>query len=138
MARAREAGKSWASGDRFLKSIAPGGISVAKPGERRALVEGDVLGLAALDLVLRCFGARMVRVAVDLEIARMNTNDRAADAPGLRIPAHMIADLEFVFHDDFQAGWRASDPRALQTEPLASTMRLKPRLKQCVLTIILR
>ena len=131
MARAREAGKSWASGDRFLKSIAPGGISVAKPGERRALVEGDVLGLAALDLVLRRFRARMVRVAVNIEIARVDANDRAADAPGLGIPAH-------IFHDDFQAGWRASDPRAIQTELLASTMRLKPGLKQCVLTIILR
>ena len=113
-------------------------MSVAKLGERRALVEGDVLGLAALDLVLRRFRARMVRVAVDLEIARMNANDCAADAPGLRTPAHMIADLEFVFHDDFRTGWRASDPRAIQTELLASTMRLKPGLKQCVLTIILR
>jgi hypothetical protein len=35
-------------------------------------VEGDVLGLAALDLILRRFRARMARVAVDLEIARMN------------------------------------------------------------------
>jgi Protein of unknown function, DUF488 len=45
-----------------------------------------------------------------------------------------VADLEFVFHDDFRAGWRASDPQAIQTELLASTMRLKPGLKQCVLT----
>jgi hypothetical protein len=54
-------------------------MSVAEFGERRALVEGDVLGLAALGLVLRRFRAHMVRVAVDLKIARMNANDCAAD-----------------------------------------------------------
>jgi hypothetical protein len=108
----------------------------ARPTRVAAPRDGS-FGLAALDLVLH-FRARMVRVAVDLEIARMNANDCAAGAPGLRIPAHLIAHLEFVFHDDFRAGWRASDPQAIQTELLASTMRLKPGLKQCVLTIILR
>ena len=79
--------------------------SVAKLGERRAFVKGDVLGLAALDLVLRRFRARMVRVAVNVEIARMDANDRAADAPGLGIPAHMIANLEIVLSWAFRAWW---------------------------------
>jgi hypothetical protein len=29
----------------------------------------------------------------------MNANDRPADAPGLGIPTHMIADLELVCHE---------------------------------------
>ena len=83
---------------RSLLSITPG-VSVAKPGERRTSVKGDMFGLAALDLVLRGVGARVVRVAVDLEIACMDPNDHAADAPGLRIPAHVIADVEYVLHE---------------------------------------
>jgi hypothetical protein len=128
--RARETGKSWASGDRFLKSIAPGGVSVAKSGERRAFVEGDVLGLAALDLVLRRFRARMVRVAVNIEIACMDANDRPADAPGFRIPAHMIADLEFVFHEHFRTAWCASDSRGGTNNVFERIMHLKCLLKQ--------
>ena len=57
-------------------------------------MEGNVLGLAALDLILRRFRARLVRVTFDVEIMRVHANDRAADAPGLRIPADMIANLE--------------------------------------------
>src|SRR5665213_1454079 len=103
-------GKSWALGDRFLLSIAPGeSASVAKLGERRTLVKGNVLSLAALDLVLRRFRARVVRVAVNIEISRMDVNDRAADASGLGIPAHMIAGFEFVFHD-----WSRSTLRTVE------------------------
>jgi len=72
--------------------------SIAQPGERGALVEGDMLGLAALDLVLRIVRARMVGVAVDLELAGMHADDRAADATGLGIPAHAIVNLEAFRH----------------------------------------
>lgn len=85
-----------------MKSKAQG-ASVAKSGERRTFVEGNMLGLAALDLVLRRFAAGMVRIAFDLEIARVHANDGAADPPGLRIPTHMIADFELVFHEHFRA-----------------------------------
>lgn len=44
------------------------GASVAKFGAHRALVEGDVFGLSALDLVLRRFDARMMRIAVNIEL----------------------------------------------------------------------
>ena len=74
------------------------GVSVAKPGQRRTLVEGDMLGLAALDLVLRRFGARMMRIAVNVEIACMDASDRAADTPGFGIPAHMVTDFESILH----------------------------------------
>jgi hypothetical protein len=88
------------------------GASIAKFGERRALVKSDVLGLAAFDFVLRCFRSRMVCVAVDLEIACVYTNDRAADAPGFRIPAHVIADFESIRHEDpTKANRGSAEPR---------------------------
>jgi hypothetical protein len=63
------------------------GASIAEPGKRGALVEGDMIRLAALDFVLGVFWARMVGVAFDLELTGMHAGDRAADAPGLRIPS---------------------------------------------------
>ena len=68
--------------------------SIAKPGERGTPVVGDVIRLAALDLVLWIVRARMVGVAFDLEMAPMHADDRAADTAGLGIPAHAIMDLE--------------------------------------------
>jgi len=70
------------------------GASIAKLGERGPLVEGDMIGLAALDLVLWIIGARMVGIAFDVELASMHADDRAADTSGLGIPAHAIMDLE--------------------------------------------
>ena len=97
-----EASCWWASAIAFCRRSRLAGASVAK-SEHRTLVEGNVLGLAALDLVLRRFGARMVRIAFVFEIARVDANDDAADASGFGIPAHMIADLELVFHEHFRA-----------------------------------
>ena len=74
------------------------GPSIAKLGECGSLVEGDMIRLAALDLVLWIVRARMVGVAFDLEMARMHADDRAADTAGLGIPAHAIMDLEAVRH----------------------------------------
>lgn len=68
------------------------GPSIAKLGERGTLVEGDMISLAALDLVLW-----IVR-AFDLELASMHAGDCAADAPHLGIPAHAIMDLEVLRH----------------------------------------
>jgi hypothetical protein len=62
-------------------------------------VKRNVLGLTALDFVLRRFRTRMMRVAVDLEIARMYVDNCAANAPGFRIPAHVITDFESIRHD---------------------------------------
>lgn len=90
-----------------------------------------MLGLAALDLILRSFRARVVRIAINIEIARMDANDPTADVPGLRVPAHMISDLELVLHGDFPlSAVRFQSPRWHQPEPFASIMRLKPALKQ--------
>ena len=75
-------------------------------------MEGSVIGLAAFDLVLRRFRAGMVGIAVDIEMARMDANDRAADAPGFRIPTHVVADPELVLHEYFRAAWCASSSGA--------------------------
>ena len=61
-------------------------------------MKGDMVGLAALDLVLWSVWARMMGVAIDLEITRTDADDRAADAPGFGIPAHAIMDLEALRH----------------------------------------
>ena len=74
------------------------GASIAKLGERGTPVEGDMIGLAALDLVLWIVRARMVGIALDLELASMHADDRAADTAGLGIPAHAIMDLEALRH----------------------------------------
>ena len=71
---------------------------IVKLGERRTLVEGDMIRLTALDLVLWIVRARMVSIAFDLELAGMHADDRAADPPRLGIPAHAIMDLEALRH----------------------------------------
>ena len=57
-----------------------------------------MVGLGALDLILRSVRTRMMGVAVDLEIAGTHADDRAADTSGLGIPAHAITDLEALRH----------------------------------------
>ena len=74
------------------------GTSIAKPGECGTLVEGDMIRLAALDLVLWIVRARVVGIAFDLELASMHASDCAADAPRLGIPAHAIMGLEALRH----------------------------------------
>jgi hypothetical protein len=54
-----------------------------------------MVSLGALDLILRNVRARMMSIAFVINVAPMYSDDRAADAPGLGIPAHVIADLEF-------------------------------------------
>src|SRR5690242_19291574 len=67
--------------------------------ERRALVCGDVIRFIAPDLVLRFVLAGAVRVSLVIEILCVNLDDPAAHLPGLRIPAHVIADFESFAHD---------------------------------------
>jgi hypothetical protein len=72
--------------------------SIAKLGERETLMEGDMIRLAALELVLWIVRASMVRRAFDFELASMHADDRTADASRLGIPAHPIMDLEVLRH----------------------------------------
>jgi len=57
-----------------------------------------MIRLAALDLVLWIVRARMVHIAFELELARMHTDDRAADTSSLGIPAHAIMNLKGLRH----------------------------------------
>ena len=62
--------------------------------QRRALVRGNMVGFAALDLVLRRLGARAVGVALVVEVAGVDPDDRAADVTGFRVPPDPISHLE--------------------------------------------
>src|SRR6185312_1649403 len=61
-------------------------------------MHGDVIGLAALDLVLRDFRARVVRMALVVHVPGMDAQDRATDAAGLGVPTHAVPDLEALSH----------------------------------------
>jgi hypothetical protein len=67
--------------------------SAAAP-ERRAFVQGYMIGLVALDRVLRLVPAGVMDVAFVGDVFRVHPHDPAADAAGFRIPADVIADLE--------------------------------------------
>src|SRR5574337_559298 len=72
--------------------------SVTQAMQGRAPVHGNVLGPVALDFVLRIGGAGVVCVTLPVEGLAVRGDDAAADMPGLRIPAHVIAHLECVCH----------------------------------------
>jgi hypothetical protein len=58
----------------------------------------DVIGLAALDFILRIVLARVMGISLVIDVVRMNFDDRAADMAGFRIPGHVIADFEPFRH----------------------------------------
>jgi hypothetical protein len=61
--------------------------SAPNPGERSALVQGNMVGLGALYLILRNVRARMMCITLVVDVMGVHPDDRAADAPGLGIPA---------------------------------------------------
>ena len=66
--------------------------------EGAALMGRDVIGLVALDLVLRIGLRGAMRVPLVIEIAGVNCDDGARDMAGLGIPSDVIPDLEFPGH----------------------------------------
>src|SRR5690242_14155396 len=68
--------------------------SAAQPPQGAALVQGDVIGLVALDRVLRVILAGVVGIALVVDVADVHPLDPAADPSGFGIPADVIADLE--------------------------------------------
>ncbi len=50
--------------------------SVPNPGERRALVEGNMVGLGALYLILRNVRARMMGIALVVDVMGVHPDDR--------------------------------------------------------------
>lgn len=58
-----------------------------------------VIGLIAVNLILRVVGAGVVRIALVVDVSRMHADDVAADATRLRVPAHAIAHFELRTHE---------------------------------------
>ena len=67
--------------------------------QHRALVHGNVLGLVALDLILRIVLGTMARVTLILGIAGINLDDPASDMARFGIPTDVVTDLEFCGHE---------------------------------------
>ena len=59
-----------------------------------ALVHGHVIGLVALDLVLRIVLAAVTRVTLVGSVADIHLGDVASDMTNLRVPALVVANLE--------------------------------------------
>src|SRR5437667_11928698 len=74
-------------------------LSVVHPSQRRALVQGDVLGLVALDFILWLSLTRVVGVPFVINVFRVHLDDCPADVPSLRVPGYVIAHLELSLHD---------------------------------------
>src|SRR5699024_323246 len=64
-----------------------------------ALVGCDVIGLVALDLVLRFLRRSATTVALVVEVGGVDLRDGPRDLPGLGVPSHMVTDREFARHD---------------------------------------
>ena len=62
-------------------------------------MKGDVVCRAAFDLILGNIRARVMGIALMLDVAVMHADDRAADPSGFRVPAHAITDFERVAHN---------------------------------------
>ena len=58
----------------------------------------NMVRFVALDFVLRIVFRRVMRMALVVEIVRVNPDDRAVDEAGLRIPGNVVADLEALSH----------------------------------------
>jgi len=94
----------WTLADPLWSLIGRRRRSVGKLGERRTLVCGDMISLAASNLILRRLGGRMMRMALVVEIMSVNPDNRPADVAGLRVPPDPIANLESFNHLRFPIG----------------------------------
>jgi hypothetical protein len=66
--------------------------------ERATLMGRDMVRLVALDLILRVVSRGVMPVSLIVEVAGMNFDNLSGHATGLRIPAYVISDLEFLLH----------------------------------------
>jgi uncharacterized membrane protein SpoIIM required for sporulation len=64
-------------------------------------VQRDVIALVTFDLILRLILAGVMGVAFVSNVLRVLFNDRSADMPRLRVPRHVIADLQVLYHGSF-------------------------------------
>jgi hypothetical protein len=73
------------------------GLSCTRFLQRLTFMHGDVLGLATLDFILWIILTRMMSMPLVIDGFCMHFDDLATHMAGLRVPTHMIADLE-SFH----------------------------------------
>lgn len=64
--------------------------------ESRSFVHRNMVGLVALNLVLRLIGTGVVGVSFVVHVFAMHLDDSAADVASLGIPRHMVADMEVL------------------------------------------
>jgi hypothetical protein len=61
-------------------------------------VQSDMIRFVAFDLVLWIVRARVVDIALVVNIPRVHAHDATADPAGFGIPADVITDLEYLRH----------------------------------------
>jgi hypothetical protein len=61
-------------------------------------VQGDVIGLIALNFVLGVVLAGVMSITFVIQIFGVHFHNLAADPASLRVPDYAIADLESLFH----------------------------------------
>jgi hypothetical protein len=71
--------------------------------QRRTFVHRDVIGLVALDFILRIIRAGVMSVSLVIGVSCMDLDDPAADLTGFGVPRHVIANLEFRGHDGLRS-----------------------------------
>ncbi len=74
-------------------------VSNPQPSQCRSFVDGDMIGLVALNLVLRIVLARAMGVAFVIKVRGADPYDRATDLTSLRVPCHVITELKSFGHD---------------------------------------
>jgi hypothetical protein len=64
------------------------------------LVQGNMIGFVASDLVLWIVHVGVVDVAFVVYVLGVHPHDTSADPARFGIPTHVIADLEYLGHDE--------------------------------------
>jgi hypothetical protein len=76
-------------------------LSIVRLVQHPAFVHRDVVGLIALDLILWLIPAGAMHMPFIINILRVHLDNLAADVSGLRVPGHVIADFESLFHQGY-------------------------------------
>jgi hypothetical protein len=63
---------------------------MVKRAQGSALVQGDVIGFVAFDLVLRIIIARMMDIAFVVHVSCVHPHNETTDPTGFGIPTHVI------------------------------------------------
>lgn len=64
------------------------------------LMHRNVFGFVALNFILGIIGTSVMGISFVIDVFCMYLDDLAADLAGLRVPGHVIADLESFAHHE--------------------------------------